>query len=66
MNNDPLIDYDEEDDEVTRELGEIVPDAVDCPNCGNTQPDNGANMRCEDCGFAPMPFYNEDGYLVED
>jgi hypothetical protein len=39
---------------------------VQCPACGNVQPDMGAHMQCEECGFAPMPFCDEDGNLIED
>lgn len=28
---------------------------VDCPECGNRQPDMGSNMSCEECDFFPMP-----------
>ncbi len=39
---------------------------VMCPNCGNSQPDFGANMECEECGHSPMPYCDEDGELIED
>ncbi len=28
---------------------------VACPECGNEQEDMGNNVKCEECGFAPMP-----------
>lgn len=29
---------------------------VVCPECGNEQADMGSHMKCEGCGYAPMPF----------
>lgn len=29
---------------------------VTCPECGNEQADMGACMKCEGCGYAPMPY----------
>ncbi len=28
---------------------------VECPECGNEQPDMGRGVECEECGFGPMP-----------
>lgn len=28
---------------------------VECPQCGYEQADMGNNVKCEDCGFGPMP-----------
>ncbi len=28
---------------------------VICPECGHEQPDMGRNVRCEECGYGPMP-----------
>ena len=28
---------------------------VTCPECGEDQVDMGRNVRCENCGFGPMP-----------
>ena len=28
---------------------------VRCPECRNEQADMGHNVRCEECGFGPMP-----------
>lgn len=30
-------------------------DFVVCPECGHEQADAGNNVKCEDCGFSPMP-----------
>lgn len=38
---------------------------VKCTACGNEQADMGKNMKCEVCGAAPMPWY-EDGELCYD
>jgi len=37
---------------------------VTCENCGNEQPDFGANVACEQCGET-MPYYDEDGNLID-
>lgn len=29
---------------------------VVCPECGNEQADMGGNVKCEGCGYAPMPY----------
>ena len=39
---------------------EAQPGAVTCPECGNEQGDMGRNVRCEACGYAPMPYCEED------
>lgn len=28
---------------------------VRCPECGNEQADMGQGVKCEECGFGPMP-----------
>jgi hypothetical protein len=28
---------------------------VVCPECGNEQPDMGRGVKCEECGYGPMP-----------
>lgn len=38
---------------------------VKCPACGEDSPDFGANVCCEHCGHAPMPYHDDDGELVE-
>ena len=38
---------------------------VTCPECGHKQADGGKNMACEECGYAPMPYYDADGNLHE-
>jgi len=40
-------------------------DVVTCPHCGEEQPDFGSNIRCECCAYAPMPYHDEAGELVE-
>lgn len=45
-----------------------VPDPiayVTCPECDNDQGDAGRNVRCEVCGFGPMPWYDDKGTLHE-
>lgn len=32
---------------------------VECPECGEEQPDMGNNVECENCGFGPMPTEQE-------
>lgn len=32
---------------------------VTCPKCGNEQADMGHRVRCEECGFGPMPTNDE-------
>lgn len=36
---------------------------VTCPECGNEQGDMGRNVRCEECDFGPMPYYDDKGVL---
>lgn len=38
---------------------------VKCPECGQEAPDFGASVVCEHCGFGPMPYYDDNGNLVE-
>ena len=38
---------------------------VTCPECGHRQLDGGKNAPCEECGYAPMPYYDEEGVLHE-
>jgi hypothetical protein len=35
-----------------------------CPDCGNEQPDMGRNVKCENCGYGPMPFLPPEGAFV--
>jgi ribosomal protein S27E len=34
---------------------------VECPECGNTQPDMGHGVTCEQCGYGPMPTADGEG-----
>ena len=38
------------------------PKFVTCPECGNEQADMGRNVKCEECGYGPIPSesYEED------
>jgi ribosomal protein L37E len=38
---------------------------ITCPECGSEQPDMGKNMRCEECGYGPMPYHDEEDELHE-
>jgi predicted RNA-binding Zn-ribbon protein involved in translation (DUF1610 family) len=38
---------------------------VTCPECGNEQVDMGRRVRCEACDYSPMPYYDEDGVLIQ-
>lgn len=38
---------------------------VTCPECGTEQADMGRGMGCEECGYGPMPYYDEKGNLHE-
>lgn len=49
-------DYEPDDEEILE---------VQCPLCGNVQPDMGRNVECEGCGEGPMPYYDRDGKLIE-
>ena len=39
---------------------------VNCPQCGNEQPDRGQNQKCKECGFSPMPYFNDQGFIQDD
>jgi len=39
---------------------------VTCPECGAEQPDMGKGVACEECGYGPMPYYNEKRELIEE
>lgn len=39
------------------------PKFVTCPECGTEQGDMGVNIKCEECGYGPMPYYDENGDL---
>lgn len=43
----------------------MEPQFVTCPECGNEQADMGRNVECEECGFGPMPYYDDNGILHE-
>lgn len=34
--------------------------SVICPECGHEQPDMGRGVRCEECGYGPMPVEEEE------
>ena len=38
---------------------------VFCPECGHEQADMGRHVECEECGYHPMPWYDEHGDLNE-
>lgn len=38
---------------------------VTCPECGMEQADMGVAVECEECGWFPMPYYDDDGELHE-
>ena len=41
---------------MTKKIKEIeYEEFVRCPECDNEQADFGTNVKCEKCGYAPMP-----------
>ena len=38
---------------------------VTCPICMNEQADMGRGVRCEECGYGSMPYYDNDGELID-
>lgn len=36
---------------------------VTCLDCGEQQADMGQGVNCENCGYGPMPWYDDDGEL---
>jgi len=36
------------------------PKFVTCPKCGNEQGDMGKHVRCEECGYGPMPTESDE------
>ncbi len=46
-------------------IAETDVEFVTCPECGHEQPDFGSGVCCEECKAGPMPYYDDNGELVQ-